>query len=735
MDDTYTTSHRILESLSRNGGAAADYDDDNALDNGDDDDNSDDGADGEGGRNSRRKAKVGSKASSHRLNVAQTIERNPAMLNAVKLENDYFVDPMFHKISKAFDEGGAKGMLMNNLVSSHQNMHISGISHRKPNVFVLLLCSHYFLFPISQRLAPQSSSLSFHTAASTTAPPCPAPAGITPGIPTDTPDPLQPHQEGTESQQQDDDQQDSQITPSICAAADPTVVPDRARDRAPVCGDDFTDVDMPDLIARAGLVLSELADLELCPALDVYRERMAVGALTTDTLLQEYPALSYTAFPSSSSSSASAWLGSGNPAGPQAAGFAGASADGAADGGDDDWGAGDMGGDYGAGYDDLDETHVTSPTSQQQPQQKKEVRWSDEFEETDMQNIDSLSPIHPSSANAGGVGMESAGVAETEADMQLLTQGLDSLKVSGEEEYSFFDTDSLFASSNNNAWAGAKHWKFAAKKRTQPIRAAKSGAATAASDESGTADAGQKEAATGTGKKTKRKADAKSSTAAAQIEFTLELVEESAFGEIKKSSSSAGADSALLSAAAQRKSEEGALSLYLPPDAKMQVKDLCRLYLAPTVMVPSSSLQLVALTKSVSSSTTAVAANVRSGTGTGSGANYRIEKLLSVDCAAEKVWGVQPNFVPSTALGASAVMFRSADQQPRQQIYPNATELGNDFDDGDGDGGGAFEDDIFDDAGADFTASQATAAASHGLNIDQDQLLQVSRAVGKIDIG
>lgn len=63
-----------------------------------------------------RKGNKGTKTTS-RATVAQTIERNPAALNAVKLENDYAVDPMFHKISKAFDEGGAKGMLMNNLVS------------------------------------------------------------------------------------------------------------------------------------------------------------------------------------------------------------------------------------------------------------------------------------------------------------------------------------------------------------------------------------------------------------------------------------------------------------------------------------------------------------------------------------------------------------------------------------------------------------------------------------------
>lgn len=97
VDDTYATSHRILESLSRNGTI---------------DDNGDENEDG-----SKVKAKVGSKASSTRLNIAQTIEKNPEALNAVKLENDYAFDPMFHKLSKAFDEGGAKGMLLYNMVS------------------------------------------------------------------------------------------------------------------------------------------------------------------------------------------------------------------------------------------------------------------------------------------------------------------------------------------------------------------------------------------------------------------------------------------------------------------------------------------------------------------------------------------------------------------------------------------------------------------------------------------
>lgn len=98
VDDTYATSHRILESLSRGG---------KHEDGGDD------------GLGEKQKAKVGTKASSSRLNATDTIERNPSALNAVKLENDYAFDPTFHKLSKAFDEGGAKGMLLYNMVSSY----------------------------------------------------------------------------------------------------------------------------------------------------------------------------------------------------------------------------------------------------------------------------------------------------------------------------------------------------------------------------------------------------------------------------------------------------------------------------------------------------------------------------------------------------------------------------------------------------------------------------------------
>ena len=89
-----------MESLSRNGGNA------HIVDEVD-----------ENGEVQKVKAKVGTKASSSRLNMTQTIERNPENLNASKIEHDYAFDPMFQKMTKAFDEGGAKGMLLYNMVS------------------------------------------------------------------------------------------------------------------------------------------------------------------------------------------------------------------------------------------------------------------------------------------------------------------------------------------------------------------------------------------------------------------------------------------------------------------------------------------------------------------------------------------------------------------------------------------------------------------------------------------
>ena len=49
---------------------------------------------------------------------------HPANINMSKLDSAYDIDPLFHKMSKAFDEGGAKGLLLGNLGVAHNGCHI-----------------------------------------------------------------------------------------------------------------------------------------------------------------------------------------------------------------------------------------------------------------------------------------------------------------------------------------------------------------------------------------------------------------------------------------------------------------------------------------------------------------------------------------------------------------------------------------------------------------------------------
>jgi condensin complex subunit 2 len=44
-----------------------------------------------------------------------TLEADPATLTAKKFDLGFDIDPLFHKTSASFDEGGAVGMLVNNL--------------------------------------------------------------------------------------------------------------------------------------------------------------------------------------------------------------------------------------------------------------------------------------------------------------------------------------------------------------------------------------------------------------------------------------------------------------------------------------------------------------------------------------------------------------------------------------------------------------------------------------------
>ncbi|KAG7391001.1 hypothetical protein PHYPSEUDO_006136 [Phytophthora pseudosyringae] len=91
VDDTWNSSYKILENLSRTEqkhGAE------------------DAGSDGEGAARTARKT---------RKTHARTIEKNLNNINLKAYDTECEADPLFHKMSQSFDEGGAKGMLLANL--------------------------------------------------------------------------------------------------------------------------------------------------------------------------------------------------------------------------------------------------------------------------------------------------------------------------------------------------------------------------------------------------------------------------------------------------------------------------------------------------------------------------------------------------------------------------------------------------------------------------------------------
>ncbi|KAF0687152.1 Aste57867_21123 [Aphanomyces stellatus] len=88
VDDTWNSSFKVLENLTR--GDEVNHDDD----------------EGEGAER---------RTTSKKLTVANTIETNLKNINMKSVDLEFQVDPLFQKMSQAFDEGGAKGMLMVNL--------------------------------------------------------------------------------------------------------------------------------------------------------------------------------------------------------------------------------------------------------------------------------------------------------------------------------------------------------------------------------------------------------------------------------------------------------------------------------------------------------------------------------------------------------------------------------------------------------------------------------------------
>jgi condensin complex subunit 2 len=124
VDAVHTETYQVLGGLSRQeekkstrkkGG---DDDSDSDSDDEEDDDDDDD---------ETRVARKRARAKQRRRAGVSTLESNITALNLKKIDVEFEVDPTFRATSAAFDEGGARGLLLNNLeLASGSNLQFDG---------------------------------------------------------------------------------------------------------------------------------------------------------------------------------------------------------------------------------------------------------------------------------------------------------------------------------------------------------------------------------------------------------------------------------------------------------------------------------------------------------------------------------------------------------------------------------------------------------------------------------
>ncbi|KAL7558885.1 hypothetical protein ACA910_019421 [Epithemia clementina (nom. ined.)] len=98
VDNVYLTSYKVLANLNRSHSNKQHTNDpSNEADN---------------GEGSSERVQTTARP---RRPAGPTLETNVSNINTSKLDSAFDIDPLFHKMSKKFDEGGAKGLLLNNL--------------------------------------------------------------------------------------------------------------------------------------------------------------------------------------------------------------------------------------------------------------------------------------------------------------------------------------------------------------------------------------------------------------------------------------------------------------------------------------------------------------------------------------------------------------------------------------------------------------------------------------------
>lgn len=468
----------------------------------------------------------------------------------------------------------------------------------------------------------------------------------------------------------------------------------------------FDRIDISDLISRCGFDAASLLSMSICPALTTYRESIGIednltGAFDPHDFISVFGSTVY----DDSSMSMSENLNEKEDPVPMDSNSSN-DFDYVSDENDDDNDDNEAAMDFEEGG-----FHDFSPAKLPSSARKSmgialnrrssvnglghKINWGDESDkDRDSQSAAAMAPSTPRVKDRSD-SISSGGIQSVVWDAS---------GISSSNDYSFFDIDTV---NKSNSWAGARHWKYATRRQVATVSAVDSSDVTdtratdRAVDEDGEGDEGKPAITIKTSKVVKEK-------------FTLRPLSEAPDEELFVMPKSRGSDVTSLTAAALEKeavlAEAG--GLFLPPDAKLQTSDLCRLMLCQNIIVPPPHLAQAFL-KQVTSSSSSRRSKAKSG---------------------DVIWG-QARRVP-TAVSSGG--------------FDPTTHADMDDDDDDDDGGGYGEDfcdpdgdDICHDSasnngnggGRENEADVIAASMEKGLFISSEGLLRAARTVDRIDIG
>lgn len=454
---------------------------------------------------------------------------------------------------------------------------------------------------------------------------------------------------------------------------------------AAAAASNFEVVDISDLISRCGFDASSLLSMSVCPALTLYRETIGVqesliGAFDLQTFTATFPDASnpysppaetdtYTESPAQQASASSTYISC-------------SEFDNVYDDCDDNDVDAD---DY--GIDDFaDFAPAQSPALGRKSVGTALNRRSSVDVDGTVHKIqwdaqpDPATPLKARGDSLSGSALTSASAAP------LIW---DATGISCSNEYSFFDIDMINKSNN---WAGARHWKYATRRQAalaadpaEEIPGNESGSADGLTDKAGIAS----KTTAVKSKSVKKK-------------FSLNPLSDLPSGDLfaVPKPRSRGDVTCLTAAALEKESAfEAEGGLFLPPDAKLQTRDLCRLMLCHNIIVPPPLLAHVFMKQAATSKT-------------------------STGKSHDVIWGQVRRDPTAASSGGFNPVMESDDYDDHDDDDNDGGAYGEDFCDPDGDN--------IDDP--DITESIA-AGMERGLHISSEGLLRATRTVDKIDIG